>query len=109
MQTMKDYHDLCLKCDVLLSAIVFEKFRNNKLKIYGLCPSYYLSAPGVSWNAMLKMTKTEFELITDSDMNTFFEKSTRGGISYISNRYSKANNKYLNLMTQNRNQSILYT
>ena len=44
---------------------------------------------------MLKMTKIDRELITDPDMYIFFEKSTRGGISYISNRYSKANNKYL--------------
>ena len=33
MKTMKDYHDLYLKCDVLLLAQVFEKFRNNGLKI----------------------------------------------------------------------------
>ena len=38
MKTMKDYHDLYLKCNVLLLADVFEKFRNNSLKIYGLCP-----------------------------------------------------------------------
>ena len=44
---------------------------------------------------MLKMTKIEFELIPDPDMFTFFEKSTSGRISYISNRYSKVNNKYL--------------
>ena len=44
MKTMKDYHDLYLKCDVLLLADVFEKFRNNSLKNYGLCPSHYLSA-----------------------------------------------------------------
>ena len=37
MKTMKDYHDLYLKCDVLLLADVFEKFRNNSLKNYGLC------------------------------------------------------------------------
>ena len=45
---MKDYHDLYLKCDVLLLAHVFEKFRNNGLKNYGLCSSYYLSASGLS-------------------------------------------------------------
>ena len=44
---------------------------------------------------MLKMTKIGLELIPDPDMYVFFEKSTRGGISYIFNRYSKANNKYL--------------
>ena len=48
---IKDYHDLYLKRDVLLLADVFEKFRNNSLKNYGLCPSYvqiYLNAPGLS-------------------------------------------------------------
>ena len=95
MKTMKDYHGLYLKCDVLLLADVFEKFRNNSLKNYGLCPSHYLSTPGLSWDAMLKMTKIELEFISDPDMHIFFEKGTRGGISYISSRYSKANNKYL--------------
>ena len=42
MKTMKDYDDLYLKCHVLLLADVFEKFRNNSLKKYGLCPSHYL-------------------------------------------------------------------
>ena len=63
MKTMKDYHDLYLKYDVLSLADVFQKFRNNILKNYELCPSYYLSAPDLSWNAMLKMTKFELELI----------------------------------------------
>ena len=74
---------------------MFEKFRNNSLKNYGLYPSHYLSAPGLSWDAMLRMTKIELELIPDSDMSIFFEKGTGGGISYISNRYSNASNKYL--------------
>ena len=83
-----------LTYDVLLLADVFEKSRNNSLKNYVLCPSHYLSAPGLSWDAMFKMTKIKHELIPDPDMYIFFEKGTRGGISYISNRYSKANNKY---------------
>ena len=95
MKTLKDYHNLYLKCDNLLLADVFEKFRNNSLKNYRLCPSHYLSAPGLNWDAMLKMTKIQLELITDPDMCIIFEKGTRGGISYISNRYSKANKKYL--------------
>ena len=95
MKTMKDYHDLYLKCDVLLLADVFEKCRNKSLKKYGLFPSHCLSAPGLSWDAMLKMTKIKLELITDPDMDIFFEKGTRGGISNLSNIHSKTNNKYL--------------
>ena len=72
-----------------------KNFRNISLKHYGFCASRYLSAPGLTWDAMLKMAKIKLELITDPDMYIFFEKGTRGGISYISNRYSKRNNKYL--------------
>ena len=68
MKTMKDYHNLYLKFDVLLLADVFGKFRSNSLKNYGLCPSHYLSALALSWDAMLNMTKVELELIPDPDM-----------------------------------------
>ena len=44
IKTMKDYHDLYLKWDVLLLANVYEIFNNNSLKNYRLCPSHYLSA-----------------------------------------------------------------
>ena len=74
---------------------MFEKSKNISLKNYGLCPSHYLSAPALSWDAMVKMTKIELELIPDPNMYIFFEKGTRGGISYISNKYTKASNKYL--------------
>ena len=57
LKTTNDYHELSLKCDILLLADAFEKFRNNSLKNYGLCPSHYLSAPGLSWDAILKMKK----------------------------------------------------
>ena len=60
IKTMKDYHDSYLKCDVLSFADLFENFRNNSLNNYGLCLSNYLSAPGLSWDAMLKTTKVEF-------------------------------------------------
>ena len=55
----------------------------------------YLFAPGLSWDAMLKVTKMELELISDPGLYIFFEKDIIGGISYIFNRYSKANSKYL--------------
>ena len=95
METMKDYQNLYLKSDVLLLADVFEKFSNNNLKNCGLCSSHYLSTPSLSWDAMLKMIKIELDLIPDPETYLFFEKGTIGGISYISNRYSKADNKYL--------------
>ena len=56
---MKDYHDFDLKCNVILLADVFDKIRKNSLKNYGLCPSHYLSASALSWDAMLNMTKVE--------------------------------------------------
>ena len=68
MKTMKDYHDLYLKCDVLLLADVFEKFRNRCLENYGLYPSHYLSAPVLSWDAILSMPKFNLDLILDVDI-----------------------------------------
>ena len=62
-KTMKDYHDLYLKCVILLLTDVFQKFRNRSLKNYGFYLSYYLSAPDLSWDAMLYITKVELELI----------------------------------------------
>ena len=59
---MNDNHNLYLKYDVLLLADVFEKFRNNSLKNYGLCPSHYFSAPALSWDTMLNLTKIELDL-----------------------------------------------
>ena len=53
----------------------------------------FFSAPGLSWDAMLKMAKTELEKISDSDKYMFFEQGMRGGVSYINKRYSKTNNE----------------
>ena len=95
MKTMKDYHDLHLKCEVLLLTDVSEKFGNNSMKRYGLCPSHYLRAPALTWHAMLNMTKVKLELNSDSGIYIFFEKGMRGGVSDISYRDIKANNNYL--------------
>ena len=95
MKNMGDYHDLYLKSDILLLADVFENFRKTCLQYYKLDPCHYFTSPGLSWDAMLKMTNIRLDLITDVDMYQFIEKGMRGGVSYIANRFGEANNKYM--------------
>ena len=92
--TFRDFHNHYLRKDVLLLVDVFEKFISTCLRYYGLDPCHYFSVPGLSWDAVLKMTKVELEKISDPDKYMFFEQGMRGGVSYINKRYSKANNKY---------------
>ena len=94
-QTIKDYHDLYLKSDVLLLADVFENFRSTCLKHYNLDPAHYFTSPGLAWDACLKETGQELELLHDYDMLMMFEKGIRGGITHISKRRAEANNKYM--------------
>ena len=102
LQTMGEYHNLYLKSDILLLADVFENFRKTCLQYYKLDPCHYFTSPGLSWDAMLKMTNIQLELMTDIDMFQFIEKGMRGGISYIANRYGKANNKYMSKYDENK-------
>ena len=95
LKNMGEYHDLYLASDVLLLADVFENFRKTCLEYYKLDPCHYFTSPGLSWDAMLKRTDIKLELMVDIDMFQFIEKGLRGGISYIANRHSKANNKYM--------------
>ena len=89
---MGDYHDHYLKEDLLLSVDVFENFIATCLKFYGLDPCHYLSSPGLSWGAMLKITCVKLEKISDIRKYLFIEKRLREGISYIAKRYI---NKYI--------------
>ena len=93
IKTMGEYHDLYLNSDVLLLADVFESFRKTCLQYYKLDPCHYFTSPGLSWDAMLKMTDTKLELMIDVDMYQVIGKGMRGGVSYIASRYGKANNK----------------
>ena len=97
MKTMRDYHDLYLKTDVLLLTDVMENFRKVCKRNYGLDPMWYYTAPGLAWDAALKLTEVELELISDPDMYLFTENGIIGGISTITKRHAKANNKYIGL------------
>jgi DNA polymerase type B, organellar and viral len=94
-QTFKDYHDHYMMSDVLLLADVFENFRDISLNNFGLDPAHYYTLPGLAWDSALKQTGAKLSLISDIDMHLFIENNIRGGISMISERYAKANNKYL--------------
>ena len=106
-KTIKDYHDLYLKSDVLLLADVFENFRKTCLKHYNLDPAHYYTSPGLAWDACLKETGQELELLHDYDMLMMFEKGIRGGITHISKRYAEANNKYMKDYNHNKPSSFI--
>ena len=74
---------------MLQLADFFEKFIGTCLKYYGLDPCNYFSSPGLSWDAMLKVTNIELEKISAIDKYLFIEKGLRRGISYIAKRYLK--------------------
>ena len=91
-QTLGNYADLYCRTDVLLLADVFENFRKTSQKQYRLDPAHYYTSPGLSWDALLKKTGVELELLTDYDQHLFIEKGMRGGISMVSKRHARANN-----------------
>ena len=89
-KNLGEYDDLYLKTDVLLLCDVFEEFINVSLKDYGLDPCHFFSSPGISRDAMLKMTGIKLEKVDNTDVHLFLEKGMRGGISYILKSYSES-------------------
>ena len=98
LRNLEDYHDLYLKTDVILSANVFEEFRNTCMKHYGLDPVNFYTSPGLAWKACFKKTGIKLERLTDPDILMIFERGIRGGITQAVHRYAKANNKYMDSM-----------
>ena len=96
IKNLGEHYDLYVKSDTLLLADVFRNFRNNCLEIYERDPIYFVSEPGLAWQASLKKTRVKLELITDCDMILMIEKGFRGGICQGTHSYAKTNNKYIN-------------
>ena len=90
-----------VQSDTLLLADAFENCRNKCIEIYELDPAHFLSPPGLVWQACLKKTEVELELLTDIDMLLMVEKGIRGGMCQAIHRYTKANNKYMNNYNKN--------
>ena len=106
-KNLGEYHDLYVQSDTALLADVFESFRDKSLEIYELDPAHFLSAPGLAWQACLKKTQVELELLTDNDMLLMFAEGIRGGMCQATHRYAKANNKYMNNHDKNEQSSYL--
>ena len=106
-KNLGEYHDLFVESDTLLLADVFENFRNMCLKVYELDTAHFLSLPGLAWQACLKKTSIELELLTDYDMLLMVEEGIRGGICHSIHRYAKANNKYMKNYDESKDSSYI--
>ena len=95
IKSMGDYHDLYLKTDVLLLTDVFEYFRDMCLSYYGLDPVYYYTLPNFAFDAMLKLTGIEIDLVFDQEMYEMIEAGLRGGMTQTTCKKVEANNKYM--------------
>ena len=83
-----------LKTDICHLSDVFQKFSDFAYKTYNLDARHSYTLPGYSWQSMLKMTKIELELISDSDMYLFLMDTIRGGITVCNKKFVKSDNVY---------------
>jgi len=107
IKNLGEYHDLYLTTDVLLLADVFESFRSSAITSYKLDPVHYVSLPGFAWDALLLKTGVKLDVQYDYDMYLMIERGIRGGISVISHRHAKANNKYLSSYDKTQKSSYI--
>ncbi|XP_030766283.1 uncharacterized protein LOC115890241 [Sitophilus oryzae] len=103
------YSDIYLLSDTMLLADIFENFRKTCLSTYKLDPAHFYTFPGLSWEACLRFTGIELELLIDPDMIHFFKNSVRGGVSSCITRKSEANNPFLSKFDATKpNKYIMY-
>ena len=95
IKSMGEYHDVYLKTDVLLLTDVFENFRDMCLSFYGLDPVYYYTLPNFAFDAMLKLTGIEIDLVYNQEMYEMIEAGLRGGMTQTTCKKVEANNKYM--------------
>ena len=107
LNNLGDYHDLYVRSDTLLLADIFQNFRKAYIKNYELDPAHFVSLPGLAWQACLKKTNVELELLTDYDMLLMIEEGIRGGICHVIQCYAKANNKYMKDYDQKKKSSYI--
>ena len=107
IKNLGEYHDLYVQSDTLLLADIYENFRSMCLNKYELDLVYFVSAPGLAWEACLKKTGVKSELLTDYDLILMTEKGIRAGISQATYRYAKANNKYMKNYNKNIESSYI--
>ena len=107
LENLGDYYDLYVQSDTLLLPDVFENVRDMCIKKHEVDPAHFLSLLGVAWQACLKKTDVELELLTDNDMLLMVEEGVRGGICHSIHRYTKANNKYMKNCNNNEESSYI--
>jgi len=89
IKTVRQYQELYNISDALLLADVLANFRDVCIKNYNLDPAWFYTAPGLAWEAMLKITKVELELLGDVNMMLMLRQGIRGGVAMVSNRFSQ--------------------
>ena len=107
LKNLGEYHKLYVQSNTLLLVDVLENFRKTCLKVYELDPAHFLSLPGLAWQACLKKTSIELELLTDCDMLLMIEEGIRGRMCHPIHRHAKANNKYMKNYDENKECSYI--
>ena len=107
IKNLGECHDLYVQSGTLLLEYVFENVRNMCLEKYELHPTYFVTAPGLAWQACLQKTEVKLELIIDYDMILMIEKGIMGRTCQATHRYAKANNKYMKTYDKNIESSYI--